>query len=88
MSSDRKEEAKLPAGSPFWSKSYANFIMEKELEEAEAAVEECFRWRAGRAGLDDMLPIGRPMTEGEIDRLSEALAGRQDREQGQAEEAD
>jgi hypothetical protein len=39
MSSDRKEAAELPASSPFWSKSYAKFVMEKELEEAEAAVE-------------------------------------------------
>jgi hypothetical protein len=73
MSSDRKEAARLPAGSPFWSKSYANFVMEKELEEAGAAVEECYRQRAARAGLDGMLPTGRPMTEREIDTLSEAL---------------
>jgi hypothetical protein len=59
MSSDRKEAAELPAGSPFWSKIYTNFVMEKELEEAEAAVEECFRRRAGRAGLDGMLPVGK-----------------------------
>jgi hypothetical protein len=68
-----KDAAKLPASSPFWSKCYADFVMEKELEETEAAVEECYRRRAGRAGLDGMLPIGRPMTEGELDTLSVAL---------------
>jgi hypothetical protein len=47
--------------------------MEKELEEAEAAVEECFCQRAKRAGLEETLPVGRPMTEREIDTLSEAL---------------
>jgi hypothetical protein len=71
MSSVCKDAAELPASSPFWSKSYADFVMEKELE--EAAVEECYRQRARRAGLDGMLPMGRPMTEGEMDTLSEAL---------------
>jgi hypothetical protein len=47
--------------------------MEKELEEAKAAVEECYRRRARRAGLEGMLPAGRPMTEGELDMLSEIL---------------
>jgi hypothetical protein len=54
-------------------KSYAEFVMEKELEEAKAAVEECYRRRAKRAGLEGTLPAGRPMTEGEIDMLSEVL---------------
>jgi hypothetical protein len=89
MSSDRKEAAELPASSPFRSKSYANFVMEKELEEAEAAVEECFRRRAGRAGLEEMLPAGRPITEREIDTLSEALGdgtGRRAKRRRQIEE--
>jgi hypothetical protein len=54
-------------------KSYAEFVMEKELEEAKAALEECYRRRARRAGLEGTLPAGRPMTEGELDMLSEIL---------------
>jgi hypothetical protein len=47
--------------------------MEKELEEAKAAVQEFFRRRVKRAGLEETLPVGRPMTEREIDTLGEAL---------------
>jgi hypothetical protein len=47
--------------------------MEKELEEAKAAVEECYRRRARRAGLEGTLPAGRPMTEGELNMLSKIL---------------
>jgi hypothetical protein len=63
MSSSRKGTAECPTTSPYWSKSHAEFIMEKELEEAKAAVEECFRRRARRAGLEGTLPVGRSMTE-------------------------
>ncbi len=38
----------------------ADFTMKKELEEAEAAVEECYRRRARRAGLEGILPMGSP----------------------------
>jgi hypothetical protein len=62
-----------PASSPFWSKSYAEFVTDKELLEAKAAVQECYRRRARRAGLEGTLPVGRPMTEKEIDDLSERL---------------
>jgi hypothetical protein len=55
------------------SRSYADFVMEKELEEAKAAVEECYRRRARRAGLEGTLPADRPMAEGELDMLSELL---------------
>jgi hypothetical protein len=55
------------------SMSDANFAMEMELEEAKAAVEECYCRRARRAGLEGALPAGRPMTEGEPDMLSEIL---------------
>ncbi len=48
----------------------AAFAMKRELEEAEAAVEECHRRRARRAGLEGVLPVGRPMSEGELDTLS------------------
>jgi hypothetical protein len=58
------------------SMSYAEFVMEKELEEAKAAVEECYRRRARRAGLEGTLPAGRTMTEGELDMLSEILGDR------------
>jgi hypothetical protein len=71
MSSDRKEAAGSPASSPYRSKSYAEFVMDKELMEGKAAVEECYRRRARRAGLEGTLPAGRPMTEREIGELSE-----------------
>jgi hypothetical protein len=32
-------------------------------------MEECYHRRARRAGLEDMLPVGRPMTEEEIEDL-------------------
>jgi hypothetical protein len=32
-------------------------------------MEECFRRRARRAGLEDSLPVGRPMTDEEIEDL-------------------
>ncbi len=51
----------------------AAFVMKKELEEPVAAVEECYRRRARRAGLEEVLPVGRPMSEGELDTLSELL---------------
>jgi hypothetical protein len=73
MSPSRKVAAEPLANSPYWSRSYAEFVMEKELEEAKAAVEECFCRRAKRAGREETLPVGRPMTEREIDTLSEAL---------------
>ncbi len=47
--------------------------MREELKEAEAAVEACCRRRARRAGLAGMLSAGRPMTEQELDTLSELL---------------
>jgi hypothetical protein len=50
--------------------------MDKELMEAKAAVEECYRRRARRAGLEGTLPMGRPMTEREIDDLGELLGDR------------
>ncbi len=53
----------------------ANFAIEKELEEAKAAVEECHRRRAQRAGLEGALPVGRPMSEGELDRETRPGAG-------------
>ncbi len=50
MSSEGKEVAGSPASFPYWSKSYAEFVMDKELMEAKAAVEECYHRRAKRAG--------------------------------------
>jgi hypothetical protein len=32
-------------------------------------MQECFRRRARRAGLEEMLPVGRPMTDEEIEDL-------------------
>jgi hypothetical protein len=41
----------------------ATFAMQEEVKEAEAAVDACYRRRARRAGLGEMLPVGRSMTE-------------------------
>jgi hypothetical protein len=73
MSSDHKVATDLSAGFPFWSKSYADFVTDKELMEAKEAVEDCYRRRARRAGLEETLPRDRPMTEEEINELSERL---------------
>jgi hypothetical protein len=76
MSSSFKIAAEPPASAPYWSKSYAEFVMEKELEEAKAVVEECFHRRAKRAGLEGTLSAGRHMTERELEMLGEALGDR------------
>jgi hypothetical protein len=55
--------------SPFCSASYAAFVKDKELLQAKADVEECFRRRARRAGLEGSLRTGRPMTDEEINHL-------------------
>jgi hypothetical protein len=55
--------------SPFRSRTYADFITDQELQQAKADVEECYRHRAWRAGLGETLPVGRPMTEEEIEDL-------------------
>ncbi len=55
--------------SPFRSRSYADFITDLELQQAKAEVEECYRRRAWRARLGDTLPVGRPMTEEELEDL-------------------
>jgi hypothetical protein len=49
------------------------FAMREEIKEAEAAVDACYRRRARRAGLGELLPVGKPMTERELDSLSELL---------------
>jgi hypothetical protein len=51
----------------------AAFATKVELEGAQAAVEECYCRRARRAGLEGVLPVGRPMSEGELETLSELL---------------
>jgi hypothetical protein len=58
-----------PANSPFRSRSYATFVTDQELQQARADMEECFRSRARRAGLEETLPVGRPMTDEEIEDL-------------------
>ncbi len=50
-----------------------SFAMREEIKEAEAAVEACYRRRARMAGLAEMLPTGRPLSEKELDTLSELL---------------
>jgi hypothetical protein len=58
-----------PADSPFRSRSYATFVTDQKLQQARADLEECFRRRARRAGLEESLPAGRPMMEEEIEDL-------------------
>jgi hypothetical protein len=55
--------------SPFHSRSYADFITDQELQQARADVEKCYWRRARRAGLQESLPVDRPMTEEEIEDL-------------------
>jgi hypothetical protein len=63
----------MDAGHPTQTASYADFITDSDLLQAKADVEECYRRRARRAGLEGTLPVGRPMTEEEINNLSERL---------------
>jgi hypothetical protein len=58
-----------PADSPFRSRSYVTFVTDQELQQAREEMEECYRRRARRAGLEDTLSVGRPMTEEEIEDL-------------------
>jgi hypothetical protein len=58
-----------PADSPFRSRSYSTFVMDQELQQARAEMDESYRRRARRAGLEDSLPVGRPMTDEEIENL-------------------
>ncbi len=44
-------------------------MTDQELQQARAEMEECYRRRARRAGLEDSLPVGRPMTDEEIEDL-------------------
>jgi hypothetical protein len=73
MSAGHQLPIEPPISFPFWCKSYADFVSDKELLQAKADVEVCYRRRARRAGLKGTLPEGRPMTEKEIDDLSERL---------------
>jgi hypothetical protein len=66
MSSDHSERAIREVEE-------VSFAMGEELKEAEAAVEACYRRRARRAGLAEILPTGRPLSEKELDTLSELL---------------
>jgi hypothetical protein len=70
-SSDRDIE--MAASHPLRTESYIDFITEVDLLQAKADVEECYRRRARRAGLEGTLPVGRPMTEEEVNDLSERL---------------
>jgi hypothetical protein len=47
--------------------------MEDEIKKAQAAVNECYRRRAGWAGISIKAPEGRLLTEEELDSLSEQL---------------
>jgi hypothetical protein len=70
MSAGHQIPHEPPAGHPFRSESYADFITDTDLQQARADMEECYRRRARRAGLEETLPVGRPMTDEEIDDLS------------------
>ncbi len=71
LSSD--SDIKMAAGHPTQTASYADFIMDSDLLQAKADVEERYRRRARRARLEGTLPMGRPMMEEEINDLSERL---------------
>jgi hypothetical protein len=62
-----------PADSPFRSRSYITFMTDQELQQARVDMEECFRRRARRAGLEESLPVDRPMTDEEIESLQGQL---------------
>jgi hypothetical protein len=47
--------------------------MQEEIKEAQAAVDECYRRRAERAGIEVKVPKGRLLTEEELDNLSKQL---------------
>jgi hypothetical protein len=66
MSSDHSEGAMREVEE-------AGFAMREELREAEAAVEACYRRRARRAGLAEIMTADRPLSEKELDTLSELL---------------
>jgi hypothetical protein len=44
-------------------------VTDVELQQARAEMEECYRRRARRVGLEDTLPVGWPMTDEEIEDL-------------------
>ncbi len=58
-----------PTDSPSRSRSYATFVTDLELQQARAEMEECYRRRARRVSLEDTPPVGRPMTDEEIEDL-------------------
>jgi hypothetical protein len=66
-------DTRMATGHPPRTVSYIDFITDADLLQAKTDVEECYRQRARRAGLEGTLPIGRPMTEEEISDLSERL---------------
>ncbi len=49
--------------------SSTDFVKDVELQQAKAEMEDCYRRRARRVGLEDTLPEGRPMTEQKIEDL-------------------
>ncbi len=73
MSAGHQLPINSPPSSPFCSKFYADFVTDKELLQAKADMEECYRRRARQAGLEETLPVGRPMMEEEIDDQSQRL---------------
>jgi hypothetical protein len=62
-------DIEMAADHPFRTESYIDFITDVDLLQAKADMEECYRRRARRAGLEGMLTVGRPMTEEEINDL-------------------
>jgi hypothetical protein len=73
MSAGHQVPLKHSAGRSSRAESYADFITDADLMQAKADVEECYRRRARRAGLEGTLQVGRIMTEEEINDLSERL---------------
>jgi hypothetical protein len=87
MSSDGKQPAGSPARSPFWSKSYAEFVLDKELMEAKGGGGGVLppESKEGRTGGD---ATSGQAHDGAGDRRPERAAGRRDREQGKTQQED
>jgi hypothetical protein len=66
----------------------SNEEMQKEIRKTEAAVEECYHWRAKRAGIDIKVPKDRALTVEELDNLSEQLGDGEGAQARRREEID
>ncbi len=65
-----------PADSPFRSRSYPTFVTDQELQQARAEMEECYRRRARRVGLQDVINMTIEEMEAELRETNEAIRKR------------